>query len=83
MNVLTWIILGGLAGWIASLIMGQRQGCLANVVIGVIGALVGGLLFQAVGQPSLSGLNFWSIFVAVIGSIILIAVFRALQGPRA
>ena len=82
MGIFGWIILGGLAGWIASLVLGEKQGCLTSVVIGIIGALVGGLIFQALGQQSLTGFNLWSVFVASVGSAILILAFRALRGPQ-
>lgn len=82
MGVFGWIIMGGLAGWIASLVMGEPQGCLTDVVVGIIGALVGGLIFQALGQQSVTGFNVWSVFVATTGSALMILVFRALRGPR-
>ena len=82
MGIFGWIILGGVAGCLASLVLGEKQGCVANVVIGVIGALVGGLIFQALGQQSLTGFNMWSVFVATVGSALLIMTFRALRGPQ-
>lgn len=82
MSILGWIILGGLAGWLASVMMGESQGCVTNIIVGIIGALLGGFLFSLVGQQPLTGFSLWSFFVAVIGSIILIAFFRAIRGPR-
>lgn len=82
MGIFGWIVLGGVAGCIASLMMGEKQGCFTNVVVGIIGALLGGLIFQALGRQSVTGFNLWSVFVATVGSGILILAFRALRGPQ-
>ncbi len=79
MNILGWIILGGLAGWIASLLMHERQGCLANIIVGILGGVIGGLLFSLIGGVGVTGLNLWSLFVAVMGSIIFIVILRYLR----
>jgi len=82
MGVFGWIILGGLAGGLASLLTGEKRGCLSNIIIGIVGALLGGFLFSLVGERSLTGrIDLWSVFVAFVGSIILIAFFRAIRGP--
>lgn len=83
MGTLSWIVLGGLAGWIAALLMGEKQGCLLHIATGVVGALVGGFLFSVAGQATVSGINLWSVFVAVIGSVLLLAFLRAVRGPVA
>jgi uncharacterized membrane protein YeaQ/YmgE (transglycosylase-associated protein family) len=82
MNILLWIILGALAGWIASMVMGTRdqQGTLVDIVVGIIGAFLGGFIFQAVGGVGVTGFNLWSLFVAVIGAIVLLAIVRAFRG---
>lgn len=80
MGILAWIILGGLAGWIASLIMGSRDSLLVNIIIGIVGAFVGGFVFSLIGGAPVTGLNLWSLLVAVVGSIILIAIVRAIRG---
>ncbi len=82
MGIVAWIIIGGLAGWIASAILHEREGLLMNVVIGVIGAFVGGFLFSAVGHAPATGLNLYSLFVAVVGSIILLVIVRAVRSRR-
>lgn len=81
-SVLGWIVLGFCAGWIASLLMGERQGCVMDIIVGIIGALLGGFLFNLAGRTPITGLNLWSFFVALIGSILLIAFFRAIRGPQ-
>jgi len=74
MNWISWIILGGLAGWVSSIInkKNARMGLIANVVIGVVGGVIGGFLMDLVGAPGVTGLNLWSFFVAVIGASLLL-----------
>jgi uncharacterized membrane protein YeaQ/YmgE (transglycosylase-associated protein family) len=83
MGLLGWIILGGIAGWLASYIAGTNasMGIVANIVVGIVGALIGGLLFSWVGGTGITGFNFWSLFVALIGSIVLLLIVRALMPP--
>jgi uncharacterized membrane protein YeaQ/YmgE (transglycosylase-associated protein family) len=84
MNILLWIILGALAGWIASLVMGTRdqQSTLVDIVVGIIGAFLGGFIFQAIGGVGVTGFNIWSLFVAIIGAIVLLAIVKAFRGRR-
>jgi len=82
MSILGWIILGGLAGWIASALTGSREGCVMSIVIGIVGALIGGFAFSLLGGAGVSGLNLWSLFVAVVGAVILIAIVRAVRKDR-
>ncbi|HEY3397879.1 MAG TPA: GlsB/YeaQ/YmgE family stress response membrane protein [Armatimonadota bacterium] len=79
MGILGWIILGGGAGWIASALTGEREGCLMSVVIGIVGALIGGFVFSLLGGAPVTGLNLWSLFVAVVGAVILLALVRAFR----
>lgn len=76
MNIIFWIILGGLAGWIASMIMGTnaRQGLFKDILLGVIGAVVGGFAFSLFGGAGITGFNFYSLFVAILGSVAVIWV---------
>lgn len=80
MGLLGWIVLGGLAGWIASLLFEERRGCLLNVLTGIVGAVVGGLLFNAAGSRGVTGFNLQSLGVAVVGSIVLVALVRIVWG---
>jgi uncharacterized membrane protein YeaQ/YmgE (transglycosylase-associated protein family) len=76
---LGWIVLGALAGWIASMIAGEngRQGWLGNIIVGIIGAFIGGFVFSTVtGNEIQAGLNPISLIVAVIGAVILLAILR-------
>jgi uncharacterized membrane protein YeaQ/YmgE (transglycosylase-associated protein family) len=79
MGVIGWIILGGLAGWIASALTGSREGCIMNIVIGIVGALIGGFVFSLIGGAPVTGFNLWSLFVAVVGAVILLALVRAFR----
>jgi uncharacterized membrane protein YeaQ/YmgE (transglycosylase-associated protein family) len=81
LDLIFWIVLGGLAGWIASMIMGTdaRMGAGANIVVGIIGAIVGGLLMNAMGGPGVTGFNLYSILVAIGGAVILLLLVRAFR----
>ena len=80
MGIISWIILGAVAGWIASAVMGSRDGCLMNIIIGIVGAFIGGFLFSLIGGAPVTGLNLWSLLVAVVGAVVLIAIVRAVRG---
>lgn len=82
MGIIGWIILGGLAGWIASMIMGtdKSMGVLANIAVGIVGALIGGFLVSLFGGSGVTGFNIWSFVVAVLGSIILLGIVKAVRG---
>ena len=81
-TIIGWVVLGGLAGWIASALTGSRGGCLTDVAIGIVGAMLGGFLFRLIGGSPVTGLNVWSLFVAVVGSVILITIVRALRKDK-
>ena len=73
-NIILWIILGGVAGWIASLLMKRdaQMGAIANIVVGIVGAFIGGFLFNLVGLPGESGFNLWTLLVAIVGAVVLL-----------
>lgn len=81
-SIITWIVVGGLAGWVASMIMGNnaQQGLLGNIVVGVIGAFIGGLIVELLGGTGFTGFNVWSFIVALIGAIILLWIVRMVRG---
>ena len=85
MGWLAWIIIGALAGWLASIAMktNREQGLLLDIVVGIVGALIGGFVFNALGIGGVTGFNLWSLFVAFIGAVILLAVLRAVSGRSA
>lgn len=78
MNIILWVIFGGIAGWIASLIMStnSQQGMLMDIVLGIVGAVVGGFIANLFGAPGVTGFNIYSLVVAVIGAAVLIAIGR-------
>lgn len=80
MNFLVWIIFGALAGWIASMIMGTdaRQGWLANIIVGIIGAFIGGMIMSFFGAPGVTGFDLYSILVAIGGAVVLLFLYRML-----
>ena len=84
MGIILWIIFGALAGWIASIIMGTNaeQGAMANILVGIVGSLIGGLIANLLGFGSYSGFNLGSIFLAVLGSVILLAILKAVRPNR-
>ena len=82
MGPLGWIIFGGLAGWIASALVKERRGCLMNVLVGIIGAVVGGLIFSLLGGVGVTGFNVWSLVVAVIGAVVFLVIVRMGRGGR-
>ena len=84
MSIIGWLILGLIAGFVASKIVNaQGQGIVLDIVLGIIGALVGGFIFDAAGKVGVTGFNAWSLLVAIIGSIIVLVLYHALTGRRA
>ena len=81
MSIIAWIVLGALAGWIASMIMGtnSQQGCLLDIVVGIIGAFIGGFVMSLFGGPGVSGFNIPSIIVSIIGAVILLAIVKTVR----
>ena len=81
MNIILWIIFGALAGWIASLIMktNQSQGLLMDIVVGIAGAFLGGFVFNLFGATGTTGFNLYSLFVAIVGAIVLLFVVKSLR----
>lgn len=78
MGILSWIVLGGLAGWIASIIMKKNasMGIIANIVVGVVGAFIGGFVMSYFGGWAVTGFNIKSFVVALVGAVILLAVLN-------
>ncbi len=82
--LLVWIIVGGLAGWLASVVVGtnRSQGLLADIIVGVVGGLLGGVLLTSIGIPGLvTGINLGSIAVAFVGAVVLLVVLRLFSSP--
>jgi uncharacterized membrane protein YeaQ/YmgE (transglycosylase-associated protein family) len=83
MSIVSWIVLGLIAGFIASKIVNARgQGVMLDIVLGIVGAFVGGLLFSLFGAEGVSGFNLYSIFVAIAGSVVVLWLYHAVAGRR-
>jgi len=80
MGVIGWIVLGGIAGWIASLIAGNnaRQGLLGNILVGIVGGMLGGFILNLLGVDGVTGFNLWSLLVVLLGSVLTLWVWIAL-----
>jgi uncharacterized membrane protein YeaQ/YmgE (transglycosylase-associated protein family) len=76
MNILAWIVLGGVAGWLASIVMkrNSQMGLIANIAAGIVGAVVGGWVFGLFGGTGVTGFNLTSLVVAFVGAVIVLAV---------
>jgi uncharacterized membrane protein YeaQ/YmgE (transglycosylase-associated protein family) len=84
MSIITWIVLGLVAGFIGSKIVNRSgEGLALDIGLGIVGAVIGGFLFNLVGAAGVTGLNIWSILVAVIGSVVVLVAYHAISGRRA
>ena len=83
MGIISWIILGLIAGFVGSKIVNrQGQGFWLDIALGIVGALVGGFLFDLFGASGISGLNIYSMIVAIVGAIVVLLIYNALMGRR-
>ena len=83
MSIIAWIVLGLIAGFIASKIVNKAgEGVILDIVLGVVGAIVGGFLFTSFGGQGVSGLDIYSMFVAVIGAVVVLLIYHAITGRR-
>jgi uncharacterized membrane protein YeaQ/YmgE (transglycosylase-associated protein family) len=84
MSIIGWILLGLVAGFIASKIVNKGgEGMALDIVLGIVGAIVGGFLFSLVGATGVTGFNIWSLIVAVLGSVVVLWLYHAMTGRRA
>ena len=78
MGIFSWIVLGAIAGWLASMIVNRGgEGLFLDIVLGIVGALVGGWIFGALGTAGVTGFNLWSLVVSVIGSVVVLYLYHA------
>ncbi len=83
MSIIGWIVLGLIAGFIASRIVNKEgEGFLMDIVLGIVGAVVGGFIFSAFGMSGVTGFNLYSMIVAVIGAIVFLWIYHAITGSR-
>ena len=80
MSIIGWIVLGLIAGFIASKIVNkQGQGVVLDIFLGIIGAIVGGFLFSLIGAVGVTGFNIWSMIVAIVGAVVVLLLYHAIS----
>jgi uncharacterized membrane protein YeaQ/YmgE (transglycosylase-associated protein family) len=83
MGIISWIVLGAIAGFLANLVIGGGEGLIGTIILGIVGAVVGGYVASAIfHKGDVTGVNIESIVIAVLGAIVVLFVWRALQGNR-
>jgi uncharacterized membrane protein YeaQ/YmgE (transglycosylase-associated protein family) len=84
MGIISWVVLGGIAGWLASIITkrNDQMGCITNIIAGIVGAAVGGWVFSLFGGQGVTGFNLPSLLVAFVGAVIVLAVVNLLFGRK-
>jgi uncharacterized membrane protein YeaQ/YmgE (transglycosylase-associated protein family) len=83
MSILGWLFFGAITGWLASLIVNRRgEGCVVNIVLGLVGSLVGGAIFRAISNFDVFGFNLTSMFVAILGAVVTLFLWHAITGRR-
>jgi uncharacterized membrane protein YeaQ/YmgE (transglycosylase-associated protein family) len=85
MGILSWIILGALAGWVASMIMKKNasMGAIANIGVGILGALIGGFVMSVIGGHGVTGFNLTSFLIALLGAVILLGIINLISKGKA
>jgi uncharacterized membrane protein YeaQ/YmgE (transglycosylase-associated protein family) len=84
MGIISWIVLGGIAGWLASIVTkrNDQMGCITNIIAGVVGAAVGGWVFSFFGGQSVTGFNLTSLIVAFVGAVIVLGILNLITRRR-
>ena len=83
MSILAWIVLGLIAGFIASKIVNkQGAGCLLDIVLGIVVAFVGGIIFTQIAGAGITGFDLWSMFVAIVGAVVVLVIYHAIFDRR-
>lgn len=82
MSIIAWLVLGALAGWLASIVTGhnERMGCITNIAVGIVGAIMGGFVMSLLGEGGVSGFNIYSILVAFVGAVVLLFILNLVTG---
>lgn len=79
MGIILWIVFGAIVGWIASIIMGSDEGIVLDIIVGIVGAVIGGWLMSVIGKSGVEGFNLYSFLVAILGACVLLAVLRVVK----
>jgi uncharacterized membrane protein YeaQ/YmgE (transglycosylase-associated protein family) len=82
MGLLAWLVVGAIAGFLASIVVPTGFGLVGDIVVGVIGGFIGGYLFHAIGEGGMTGISLWSVFVAFTGAVVLLYGIRLLNGRK-
>lgn len=84
MGIISWIVLGGIAGWLASIITkrNDQMGCITNIIAGIVGAAVGGWVFSLFGGQGVTGFNLPSLGVAFVGAVVVLAIVNLIFGRK-
>ena len=84
MGIITWIVLGAIAGFLANMVVGGREGVIGTIILGIVGAVVGGYIASSIfHKGDVTGINLESVVIAVLGAILVLFVWRALSRNRA
>jgi uncharacterized membrane protein YeaQ/YmgE (transglycosylase-associated protein family) len=82
--IITWVVVGLIAGWLASLVVrGSGMGFVGDIIVGIIGGVIGGIILSLLGGSGVTGFNIWSIIVAFVGAVVLLLIVRLFTGSRA
>lgn len=81
MGLISWIIVGGIAGWLASIFTGndKKMGVGSNILVGILGGFIGGFIINIIGGNGITGFNIWSLLVSFIGSVVLLTIINAVS----
>lgn len=79
MSIILWIVFGAIVGWVASMVMGTNEGLVLNIILGIVGAVLGGWLMSFIGKSGITGFNLYSFLVALLGAVVLIAIVKAVR----
>jgi len=79
MGIILWIVFGAIVGWIASMIMKTGQGLIVDIIVGIVGAVLGGWIMSLFGNSGVTGFNLYSFLVAILGAVVLIWIVKAIR----
>ncbi len=82
MGLIAWLVVGGIAGWLANMVIPSSLGLIGAIITGIVGGLIGGFLFRTIGEVGMTGFSIWSVFVAFVGAIVLLYLIRLVNGRR-
>lgn len=79
MGIIIFVVFGALVGWVASMIVGTREGILLDIIVGIVGSVIGGWLMSFVNESGITGFNVYSFLVALLGSVVLLVIVKAIR----